>query len=131
MTAKGKSLRRGTTTRSYQKMVSQVECFKKFVSMFLLVLMALTMLFTMGVYCYNLYNLRTGAFFLARTRVDVEEIIDFETVKTNKVLYFLYRNTTEGASDVNSENNYYIVPNVTELCSNECDAENKDCEEGE
>ena len=44
------------------------------------------------------------------------QVIDFETITTNEVQYFLYRNDTEGATDVNAGNNWYIVPNVTEAC---------------
>ena len=44
------------------------------------------------------------------------ETIDFEEITTNKVMYFLYRNGTEGATDVSGGNNWYIVPNVEEAC---------------
>jgi hypothetical protein len=32
-------------------------------------------------------------------------------------MYFLYRNMTEGATDVSSGSNWYIVPDVDETCS--------------
>ena len=44
------------------------------------------------------------------------QIIDFEEITTNDVAYFLYRNDTEGARDVNAGNNYYITPDVGKAC---------------
>ena len=44
------------------------------------------------------------------------QIIDFEEITTNDVAYFLYRNSTEGATDVGASNNYYITPDVEATC---------------
>lgn len=44
------------------------------------------------------------------------QVIDFETITTNEVQYFLYRNESASATDVNSENNWYIVPDVDFAC---------------
>ena len=53
---------------------------------------------------------------MARARTEVSETIDFEVVTTTKVLYFLFRNQTEGAADVNKNNDYLIVSNVNRTC---------------
>lgn len=44
------------------------------------------------------------------------QTIDFEEVTTEHVSYFLYRNETDGAQDVNAGNNYYIVYDVANAC---------------
>ena len=74
------------------------------------------MICTMALYAFNIYELNKGRFFLARTRMNVTQTIDFEEITTNEVMYFLYRNTTKGATDVSSGNNWYIVPDVAETC---------------
>jgi hypothetical protein len=38
-------------------------------------------------------------FFITRARVQTTEEIDFETVQVYKLMYFLYRNSTPGATD--------------------------------
>lgn len=116
MTAKGSELNQGLQNKDYRKMVRAVEMFKKITNITTLVLMSLAMVFTLGVLCWQSYNLFRQPYFLSRTRVDIVQEIDFETVTINKVQYFAYRNTTEGASDVDSSSNYYIAPNVTETC---------------
>lgn len=63
-------------------------------------------------YIYMFVRLQDKPYYITRARVQVTEIIEFESVKVNKLLYFLYRNRTEGASDDSST----IVTNLTQLC---------------
>ena len=46
----------------------------------------------------------------------VFEEIDFERVQVNKLLYFLYRNQTNGATDADSGQNQIIISNIDQLC---------------
>jgi len=102
MTAKGRDLTKSQSNKQYREMVKSVERYKKFVSTTAILLMGSAMLLTIGIYIYNMIGLDDGYFYIARTRVEVSEIIDFEEITTNKVYYFLYRNETIGASDVDT-----------------------------
>lgn len=92
--------------------------YKRFVSYTSLILMAIAFVLTFFLLCYYGRQLHTDKFFVSRTRVTVTREIDFENVTTTEVRYYLYRNTTVGASDINPENNYYIASNVSEFCGN-------------
>lgn len=41
---------------------------------------------------------------------------DFETVTVTNVYYFMYRNTTDGAKDINDRSNSFIVSNISQIC---------------
>ena len=97
-------------------MIKWVEGWKKFFSALIRILMAISMIVTMGLYTFNIVLVNKGRFFLARTRQEITQTIDFEEITTNKVMYFLYRNATEGATDVSSGSNWYIVPDIDETC---------------
>lgn len=58
-------------------------------------------------------KLESKPYFITRARVQVSEIVDFERVQVNKLLYFLYRNTTKGATDAGEGGNQLIVSNTT------------------
>ena len=55
-------------------------------------------------------------YFLARTRTDVVQEIDFEEVTVQEIEYFLYKNLTEGAADAIDDVNTFIVADLNELC---------------
>jgi hypothetical protein len=116
MAAKGQELSKGLKNKEYRRMVKGVEMYKKCTSNITIALMGAACLFTIFVLGMNGYHLLSQRFFLSRTRTDVIKEINFEEVTVNKVRYFLYRNSTEGASDISSSSNYFIVPNVTETC---------------
>ena len=120
MVAKGKELTKKDKDkrekREYRDMVKKVEGYKRIVSALAKFFMGVSMICTMALYAFNIYELNKGRFFLARTRMNVTQTIDFEEITTNEVMYFLYRNTTKGATDVSSGNNWYIVPDVAETC---------------
>lgn len=97
-------------------MVRSVEMYKKCLSSLSIAAMGACMLFTLVIFVWKDHHLTNARFFLSRTRTDNLVEIDFEMVTVNRVRYFLYRNETESASDVDSSSNYYIVPNVTETC---------------
>ena len=94
MAAKGNDLQKGQSNKEYKQMVRRVEFYKKFTSVFSTILMALSMLYMLGVLAYNFYLLNDGKFYLSRTRLEVTRTIDFEQITTNEVFYFLYRNET-------------------------------------
>jgi hypothetical protein len=94
----------------------EVMCFKKTAHAVTILLMALTMGLTIFLFVRNFLVLHTNSYFVARARYDVKETIDFENITTTKVLYFLYQNETQGASDISSENKYLIVENVNDTC---------------
>lgn len=96
--------------------VREVICFKKSVHILVSFMMTVCMLFTIGLYIHNMYWIQNNKYFVARARTQISEVIDFENVTTTKVYYFLFRNQTEGASDINRENDYLIVPNVNKTC---------------
>ena len=96
-------------------MVKRVEGFKRIVSALAKFFMGITMILTMALYSYNIFLINQGHFFITRTRQEVTQTIDFEVVTTNEMMYFLYRNETEGATDANPQN-WYIVPNAEETC---------------
>jgi len=90
--------------------------YKRFVSYSTLVLMAVAFIITIAMLLTHWSYLTTGYYYVARTRQSQLETIDFEEVSVTKVRYFLYRNETEGASDIDDDSNYFIVDNVDQLC---------------
>jgi hypothetical protein len=68
----------------------EVMCFKKTAHAATILLMSLTMAFTIFLFIRNFITLHTNSYFVARARYDVKETIDFEAITTTKVLYFLY-----------------------------------------
>ena len=73
MVAKGKDLTKNKNpsekqTRVYKKMVKKVEGYKRLVSALAKLFMAVSMIFTMALYSYNIVLINKGDFFVARTR---------------------------------------------------------------
>lgn len=93
--------------------------YKRFVSYSTLFLMAVAFAASLFMIIYNWVHLHNGHFYVARTKESEIVEIDFEPMNITKVRYFLYRNMTEGASDINAKSNYQIVDNATKLCANE------------
>ena len=96
--------------------VREIICFKKSVHIIVSLLMTISIWFTLALFIRNYYTIQTNQYFVARARTNVTEVIDFENVTTTRVLYFLFRNETEGANDTNADNEYEIVENVNETC---------------
>lgn len=90
-------------------MVKTVERYKKFVSTTAIILMGLSMLFTLGIFGYNFFSLTSEKFFLTRVRQQITKVVDFETITTSQVGYFLYRNTSYYAVDAGSDRAFWIV----------------------
>ena len=99
-------------------MVKRLERYKKFVSIFAIILMGTAMLFNIVYYGFCIHNLQKEKYYLARTRYNVTKEINFEQIKVNEVKYFLYRNRTAGATDAGEDLNNYIVSNINEICNN-------------
>ena len=78
-------------------MVKRVEYFKKCVSIIAIVLMGGVMIATIVIYCMLIMDLQADKYFLARTRQEIIEEIDFEQIAVFEIRYFLYKNATEGA----------------------------------
>jgi len=93
--------------------------YKRFVSYSTLFLMAVAFAASLFMIIFNWTHLHNGSFFVARTKETEMVTIDFEPRNITKVRYFLYRNMTEGATDVDAKSNYKIVNNATALCANE------------
>lgn len=90
--------------------------YKRFLSYTSLIMMAIAFVLTIMMLVYNWSLLHDEYFYVARTRTNVTQEIDFENITTTKVQYYLYRNTTEGAADVDEDGNYFLTPNVEDVC---------------
>jgi hypothetical protein len=55
-------------------------------------------------YIYLFIKLEEKPYYITRSRIKVWETIEFEQVQVSKLMYFLYRNTTVGASDAKGNN---------------------------
>ena len=117
MAAKGNDLQKSQSNKEYKAMVRRVELYKKCTSVCSMILMFGAMVFMLGVLGFNFYKLNDGHFYLSRTRREVTKVIDFESITTNEVKYFLYRNSTVGAMDAGAENNFFIVSDAERECN--------------
>mmetsp|Transcript_24442 Transcript_24442/g.30412 ORF Transcript_24442/g.30412 Transcript_24442/m.30412 type:complete len:147 (-) Transcript_24442:598-1038(-) len=100
-------------------MVKNLERYKKFVSTTVICLMALAMIYNVVVYVLMIKNLQTDKYYIARTRQNITREIDFEDIQVSEILYFLYKNKTEGAADAGDDLNTFIESSVYDLCENE------------
>lgn len=100
-----KGIKKGSYTyRWYKFKIACLEAIKKFTSTILVVLMATAGLFTLAVYIYEMYLIWSQYYYVVRTYYTVEETIDFETLSSQKIRYFLYKNLTADARDADGEN---------------------------
>ena len=117
MSAKNSSeLTKGQTSKEYRSMVKALERYKKFVSVTAILLMALAMLYNIGVYGILIRDLQKERYYLARTRYNVTQEIDFEELTVTEIKYFLYRNKTEEPQDAGDEDNSLIVTDLEGIC---------------
>ena len=94
----------------------QLLIYKKFTNTFTSILMGVSGLCMILLYIYIFIKLEDSPFYITIARVKFIEEIDFERVQVNKLMYFLYRNTTEGATDAD-QGNQIIVEDLDSLCS--------------
>lgn len=73
--------------------------FKKFSNTFTSLLMAFAGVITVLLYLNQFTKYLSTKYFIARARFAAYETIDFERVQVFKIAYFLYKNTTVGATD--------------------------------
>jgi len=119
MSAKNSAeLSKGQSSKQYRDMVKRLERYKKFVSIVAIILMGTAMIFNIVTYGMLISKLQKEKYFLARTRFDVTEEIDFEEVIVNEIKYFLYKNLTDGAADAGDDVNNFIVTDLDTLCDN-------------
>ena len=67
-------------------------------------------------YISQFIQLTSKKFFITRARAFVTQLVDNEPVTVNQLYYFLYRNSTPGATDATASGNQLIVLNADELC---------------
>ena len=119
MSAKNSSeLNKGQSNKEYRNMVKNLERYKKFVSTTVICIMALAMLFNIGVYVLTIKNLQEEKYFLARTRYNITKEVDFEEINVAEIMYFLYKNKSADAHDAGDDLNLFIASNIEELCDN-------------
>jgi hypothetical protein len=80
-------------------------CFKKFTNSLTTTLIGVHAVCIILLYIFLFIKLESKPYYITRARVQVSEIVDFERVQVNKLLYFLYRNRTRGATDAGEGGN--------------------------
>ena len=64
--------------------------------------MGIACVLTLAIYIYEMYLIWSQKYFVSRTYLTVTENVNFEDITSQKIMYFLYKNTTEGAEDADS-----------------------------
>ena len=64
--------------------------------------MGIACIATLAIYAYEMYLIWSKEYYIERTYLQVEKTIDFETLNSTEVMYFLYRNESADARDVDS-----------------------------
>ena len=127
MSAKNSAeLNKGQTNKEYRNMVKALERYKKFVSTTVIMLMALAMLYNLGVYVLMIKDLQTEKYYIARTKQNITVHVDFEDIQISEILYFLYKNESAEAADASDDLNTYIEAHVDDLCEHDGVYLNKD-----
>lgn len=79
--------------------------------------MGFACLYTLAVYIYEMYLIWSKEYFIERTYLDVTETVDFEQITSTEIMYFLYRNETDDARDVDASKGLTtIVDHVAQTC---------------
>ena len=98
MSAKNSAeLNKQQSNKEYKNMVKALERYKKFVSTTVICLMAIAMLYNIGVYVIMIKDLQVEKYYLARTRFNIIKEVDFEQISVAQIMYFLYKNETAEA----------------------------------
>ncbi len=93
--------------------------FKKCSNTLTTTLMGVQAILMILLYIYLFIKLQEKPYYITRARVQINETVDFERVQVNKLMYFLFRNESKGATDADQAGNQLIVSNMTEQCGDE------------
>ena len=89
--------------------------YKKISNTFTTVLMGLSCIAVILLYLYLFSKFQENPYFITRARVKVFEEVDFQQVQVSKLMYFLYKNQTTGATDA-GQGNQMIISDIEGLC---------------
>ena len=72
-------------------------------------------MFNIVYYGFLISVLQKDKYYVARTIYNSTQVIDFEELQVEEIMYFLVKNSTEGAADAGTDLTKYIA-NVEEVC---------------
>lgn len=113
----------GKAHQRYRILIRNLERFKKCNSSLIVLMMGTSCILMLSLYLYSCYLAWTNKYYISRTYMTVTEVIDYETITSKKIEYFLYRNQTDGALDADGSSGIsYIVTDVKSTCGGSFEA---------
>jgi hypothetical protein len=79
--------------------------------------MVLSMVLLWGILVYHWVSLQTGKFYVGRTRQEYVKEVDFQQVNATDIFYFLVRNSSAYAKDVDGTTTGDTVSDIAVTCS--------------